>query len=194
MGSQKFGEKIISSLFASITPRTAGFNSISTADMTMAGKFLTVILMFIGASPGSTGGGIKTTTATLLFMTVISVLHGREDTEIAKKRIGRDLIYRAISITAISFTIVILVTMILSITQGNSFNFIVYLYEATSAFGTVGLSLGLTTSLTDVGKVAILLTMYAGRVGPLTLALAFARKHQLSSTAVKFPEDKLLVG
>lgn len=194
MGPQKFGGKILSSIFASITPRTAGYNSISTTDMTMASKFLTVILMFIGASPGSTGGGIKTTTATLLFMTVIAVLHGREDTEIAKRRISRDLIYRAIALTAISFTIVVLVTMILSISQGSSYNFIAYLYEATSAFGTVGLTLGLTPNLTAVSKVAVLLTMYAGRVGPLTLALAFARKHQLSSTAVKYPEDKLLVG
>ena len=194
MGPQSFKGKILSSIFASITPRTAGYNSISTTDMTIAGKFLTVILMFIGASPGSTGGGIKTTTAALIFMTIISVIHGRDETEILKKRINKSLIYRAIAITTISFFIVVLVTMILSITQKEEFSFIAYLFEATSAFGTVGLTLGLTPNLTSIGKVAVLLTMYAGRVGPLTLALAFAHKQQISSSAIKYPEDKIPVG
>jgi trk system potassium uptake protein TrkH len=194
MGPQSLKGKILSSIFASITPRTAGYNSISTTDMTMAGKFLTVILMFIGASPGSTGGGIKTTTAALIFMTVISVIHGRDDTEIFKRKMNKSLIYRAIAITGISFLIVVLVTMILSITQKEQFSFIAYLYEATSAFGTVGLTMGLTPNLTSIGKVAVLLTMYAGRVGPLTLALAFAHKQQISSSAIKYPEDKIPVG
>lgn len=194
MGPQSFKGKILSSIFASITPRTAGYNSISTTDMTMASKFLTVILMFIGASPGSTGGGIKTTTATLIFMTVIAVINGREDTEIFKKKINKSLIYRAIAITMISFTLVILVTMILAITQKGEFSLLAYLYEATSAFGTVGLTMGLTPNLTSIGKVAVLLTMYAGRVGPLTLALAFAHKQQIASSAIKYPEDRIMVG
>lgn len=194
MGPQSFKGKILSSIFASITPRTAGYNSISTTDMTMASKFLTVILMFIGASPGSTGGGIKTTTATLIFMTVIAVINGREDTEIFKKKINKSLIYRAIAITMISFTLVILVTMILAITQKGDFSLLAYLYEATSAFGTVGLTMGLTPNLTSIGKVAILLTMYAGRVGPLTLALAFAHKQMVASSAIKYPEDRIMVG
>jgi trk system potassium uptake protein TrkH len=84
--------------------------------------------------------------------------------------------------------------MILSITQKGDFSFLAYLYEATSAFGTVGLTMGLTPNLTTIGKVAVLLTMYAGRVGPLTLALAFAHKQRLSSSAIKYPEDKLPVG
>lgn len=194
MEPQSFKGKVLSSIFASITPRTAGYNSISTADMTMEGKFLTVILMFIGASPGSTGGGIKTTTATLIFMTVMTVIKGRDDVEIFKRRISKGLIYRAIAMTIISFTIVILVTMMLAITQKGEFSFLTYLYEATSAFGTVGLTMGLTPSLTAIGKVAVLLTMYAGRVGPLTLALAFAHKQHVSSSAIKYPEDKIMVG
>lgn len=192
MGPMSFKGKILSSIFASITPRTAGYNSISTTDMTVAGKFLTVILMFIGASPGSTGGGIKTTTAFLLFMTVVAVIHGREDTEMYKKRIHKSLVYRAMAITIISFLLVTMVTMILSITQKG--NFIDFLYEATSAFGTVGLTLGLTPSLTPVGKLAVLITMYAGRVGPLTLMLAFSRREGASGSAIKYPEDKILVG
>lgn len=194
MGPQSLMGKVISSIFASITPRTAGYNSISTTGMTMAGKFLTIILMFIGASPGSTGGGIKTTTATLIFLTVIAVIKGRDDVEIFNKRINKALIYRAIAITFISFSLVVVVAMILTITQGEEFSFITYLYEATSAFGTVGLSLELTPSLTSIGKIAVMLTMYAGRVGVLTLALAFAHRQYLSSAAVKYPEDKIMVG
>ncbi|SEF70753.1 trk system potassium uptake protein TrkH [Caloramator fervidus] len=192
LGSLSLKGKILSSLFASITPRTAGFNTINLSDMTVASKFLTIILMFIGASPGSTGGGIKTSTATLILMTVLSVIRGREDTELLKRRIPKDLVYRAIAITFISFILVIVVTMILSITQEG--DFMEFLYEATSAFGTVGLDLGLSPRLNLIGKIVIIFTMYSGRVGPLTLALAFARKQLCVSKAIKYPEDKILVG
>ncbi|WDU82138.1 TrkH family potassium uptake protein [Caloramator sp. Dgby_cultured_2] len=192
LGALSFKGKILSSLFASITPRTAGFNTINLPDMTTASKFLTIILMFIGASPGSTGGGIKTTTATLILMIVLAVIKGREDTEIFERRIPKELVYRAVGITFISFMLVIFVTMVLSITQQG--DFMEFMYEATSAFGTVGLSLGLTTRLDAIGKLIIIFTMYSGRVGPLTLALAFARKQLMASKAIKYPEDKILVG
>ncbi|MGK0469144.1 MAG: trk system potassium uptake protein TrkH [Clostridium sp.] len=185
--------KFLSSIFASITPRTAGFNSISTVDMTTAGKFLTIILMFIGGSPGSTAGGIKTATMVVLFMTVVSVARGREDTEIFKRRINKHLVYRAFAIAAISITIVIAVTMILSITEQGGVPFEHLFYEATSAFATVGLSLGLTTNLTIGGKIIIILTMYAGRVGPLTIILALANK-KFKSGNIKYPEGKILIG
>ncbi|MBD5639124.1 Trk family potassium uptake protein [Clostridium botulinum] len=191
MANMTFGNKILSSFFAAVTPRTAGFNSISTSDMTMAGKFLTIILMFIGGASGSTAGGIKVTTAGVLIMTVVCVVKGKQDTEINKRRISKEIVYRALAITIISLTLVITVTMILSITEVK-FPFEYYLYEATSAFGTVGITLGLTTKLSAIGKVVILLTMYAGRVGPLTLAIAFARK--LKNSSIKYPEEKILVG
>jgi trk system potassium uptake protein TrkH len=183
--------KVLSSFFAAVTPRTAGYNSISTADMTGAGRFLTVILMFIGGSPGSTAGGIKTATMGLLVMTVISVIRGREDTEMFERRIGKDLIYRAMAITMISLMLVLIVTMILAITEvGESLEYIIY--EATSAFATVGLTLGLTTKLSFIGKVVIAFTMYCGRVGPLTIALALAKKS--SNNSIRYPEDRILVG
>ncbi|APH15671.1 potassium uptake, TrkH family protein [Clostridium sporogenes] len=191
MANMTFGNKILSSFFAAVTPRTAGFNSISTSDMTMAGKFLTIILMFIGGASGSTAGGIKVTTAGVLIMTVVCVVKGKQDTEINKRRISKEIVYRALAITIISLTLVITVTMILSITEVK-FPFEYYLYEATSAFGTVGITLGLTTKLSSIGKIVILLTMYAGRVGPLTLAIAFARK--LKNSSIKYPEEKILVG
>lgn len=183
--------KFLSSFFAAVTPRTAGYNSISTADMTGAGRFLTVILMFIGGSPGSTAGGIKTATMGLLVMTVISVIRGREDAEMFERRIGKDLIYKAMTITMISLALVLVVTMILSITEvGESLEYIIY--EATSAFATVGLTLGLTTKLSFIGKVVIAFTMYCGRVGPLTIALALAKNS--SNNSIRYPEDRILVG
>lgn len=186
-----FKGKIINALFASITPRTAGFNSIPTDGMSPAGRFLTIILMYIGGSPGSTAGGIKTATFGIIFFTIVAVISGREDTEIFKKRIPKDLVLRAFIIATLGLTVVITVTMLLSMTEaGVSFEYL--LYEATSAFGTVGLTLGLTPSLSFIGKIIILLTMYSGRVGPLTLALALASKR--ASNHFKYPEDKILVG
>ena len=191
MKNMSFKGKILSSIFASVTPRTAGFNSISTADMSMAGRFLTIILMFIGGSPGSTAGGIKTTTAAILLMTIVSIIKGREDTEISKRKIPKDLVYKAFALSTLALTLVIGVTMILSITEvGASFEYI--LYEVTSAFGTVGITLGLTTKLSFIGKILIILTMYCGRVGPMTVILALANKKGKSS--IKYPEDKILVG
>jgi trk system potassium uptake protein len=192
MGPLSIKGKLISSLFASITPRTAGFNSISTTDMTIAGQFLTMILMFIGAGSGSTGGGIKVSTAALLFMTVVAVVDGREETEMYKKRVNRALVNRALAITTISAMLVGVVTMLLAITQYGLF--IQFLYEATSAFATVGLTLGFTTEMDSTGKAIIAITMYAGRVGPLTLTLALAHKQNTASSAIRYPEDKILVG
>ena len=191
MGPMGAKDKILSSVFAAVTPRTAGFNSISTSDMTLAGRSLTIILMFVGASPGSTGGGIKTSTAGILLMTVICVIRGREDTEIFKKRINKDLVYKAFTIVTLSFGIVIGVTMILSITEvGASLEYLIY--EVVSAFGTVGLTLGLTPNLTTIGKVMVALTMYCGRVGPMTLFLALTNRKK--NKGIRYPEDKILVG
>ncbi|GIM28688.1 potassium uptake protein, TrkH family [Clostridium polyendosporum] len=191
MKSMGLKDKLINSLFASITPRTAGFNSISTTDMTMAGRFLTIVLMFIGGSPGSTAGGLKTSTVGILILTIVSTIKGREDTEIFGKRLSKDTVYRAFSLFTIAIGLVLIVTMILSITEpGATFEYL--LYETISAFGTVGLSLGLTTNLSAIGKVIIILTMYCGRVGPLTIALALANRKKKSG--YKYPEDKILIG
>lgn len=192
LATLNFKGKVLASLFASITPRTAGYNTISTNDMTVAGKFLTIVLMFIGASPGSTGGGIKTSTAFLIFMTVVAVVQGKEDTEVYKKRINKSFVYRALAVTMLSFILVVVVTMVLSISQNG--DFMEYLYEATSAFATVGLTLGLTPKLTLIGKIIIIFTMYAGRVGPLTVTMAIAHKQQTTVNMVKYPEDKILIG
>ena len=155
MAEMSVVDKIMNSFFASVTPRTAGFNSIPTDGMTTAGKFLTIILMFIGGSPGSTAGGIKTTTIGIVFITVLCVIRGREDSEVFKKRFNKDLVYRAFTLIFIGFILVVSVTMLLSYTEKGA-SFISLLYETVSAFGTAGLTIGLTTKLSTIGKILII--------------------------------------
>ena len=182
--------KILASYFQSVTPRTAGYNTVDIGQLYPPTQFLIIILMFIGASPGSTGGGIKTTTFGLMSVTIFSLSKGKEDVELFRRRIPPWQVYKALSVTLLSIGLVTLVTMILSITEGG--NFLAALFETTSAFGTVGLTMGITPALTPVGRVAIILTMFAGRLGPLTLAYAFAQRRR--KTMVRYPEEKIMVG
>ena len=191
IGNMNMVDKATNSIFAAVTPRTAGFNSISTDGMTTAGKFLTILLMFIGGSPGSTAGGLKTATFGLVILSVISVIKGREDTEAFGRRFPKELVYKAFALLIIAMGLVITVTMLLSITESGE-AFIDLLYEATSAFGTVGLTTGVTQRLSSAGKVIIMITMYCGRVGPLTVALALASRRRKSG--YKYPEGKILIG
>lgn len=191
IGNMGFGDKILNSYFASASPRTAGFNSVSTDGMTNSGKFLTIILMFIGGSPGSTAGGLKTATFGIVILTVISVIRGREDTQVFGRRFSKELVYKSFALLIIGMALVIGVSMLLSITDPNE-SFINILYEATSAFGTVGLTTGVTQRLSSAGKVIIMITMYCGRVGPMTVALAFLRNKKKQTH--KYPEGKILIG
>lgn len=187
--------KLLSAFFASVSPRTAGFNSIDLTSMTIASTFLTILLMFVGGSPGSTAGGIKTSTAGVLFMTILSVINGREDTELFKRKINKETIYKALAVVVIALALIFTTTILLSITErASGAPFEHYLFEATSAFGTVGVTLGLTQKLTAIGKVIVALTMYAGRVGPLTLVVAISIRKSKRGRAIKYPEDKILVG
>lgn len=191
IANMSFMDKVMNSFFASVTPRTAGFNSISTDGMTTAGQFLTIILMFIGGSPGSTAGGIKTTTIGILIVTIICVIQGREDSEVFKRRFSKDLVYKAFTLIFIGISLVIVVTMLLSYTEKGA-SFISLFYETVSAFGTAGLTLGLTSELSSVGKVLIMFMMYLGRVGPLTVVLSITRKK--INSGIKYPEGKILIG
>lgn len=182
--------KILAAYFQAVTPRTAGYNSLNIADMTKASQFLIILLMFIGASPGSTGGGIKTTTFASIMLGVWAVITGQEQAGTFERRLPKEQVIKAMSIAFIAFLLVTVVTMILSITE--SADFLTIIFETTSAFGTVGLTMGLTPNLTAVGRILIILTMFAGRVGPLTLAFAIALKAQKS--AFKYPEEKILIG
>lgn len=190
--NMNLGEKILNSFFASVTPRTAGFNSISTGDMTMAGKFTTIILMFIGGSSGSTAGGLKTATFGILIITIFSVINGREDTEAFGRRFSKQIVYKSFTLFSIEMIIVIAVTMILTITEPSQ-KFIDLFYEATSALGTAGLTTGVTQQITNwISKVVLIFTMYCGRVGTLTVLLALI--HRKKKVGIKYPEGKILIG
>ena len=192
LGNMTLKNKVLNSFFASVTPRTAGFNSISTDGMTDSGKILTIMLMFIGGSPGSTAGGIKTTTFGLIILTVICVVKGRDDTEAFGRRYKKELVYKAFTLFAIAIAIVLTVTFILVVTEKGE-DFIDLLYEATSAFGTAGISTGVTQRLGVIGKIVIIISMYIGRVGPLTIIFALTKRKK-KKINYKYPEGKLLIG
>lgn len=182
--------KILASYFQSVTPRTAGYNSLLIGELRSATQFLIVILMFIGASPGSTGGGIKTSTFMSLIGAVWAMVRGHEDVEVFRRRIPKEIVYRALTITLAALALVITVTMILAITE--KAEFLTVLFETTSAFGTVGLSMGITPSLTVIGRLMITATMFAGRVGPLTIAFAVAQRQH--KPAFRYAQEKIMVG
>lgn len=147
--------------------------------------------MFIGASPGSTGGGIKTSTFAAIAAAVWTIIRGNVDIEVFGRRLPRDTVLKALAIAAVSMLLVVTVTGILLITEGAELETV--LFEVTSAFGTVGLSMGLTPRLMVIGKLLISATMFTGRVGPLTLAFAIAQR--LGRQGVKhYPEERIIVG
>lgn len=182
--------KVLASFFQSIVPRTAGPNTLDIAALRQATQFFIIILMFIGASPGSTGGGIKTTTFTILIGAIIAMLRGKDNISIFRYRLAQDRILKAITLSMLAIFLVILVSMILSTTEDHSF--LMILFEVTSAFGTVGLSMGLTPDLTAVGKILIALMMFMGRLGPLTLAYALTPKPD--KELYKYAEGKIIIG
>ncbi|TJX13035.1 Trk family potassium uptake protein [Tissierella creatinini] len=185
-----FGEKVLASLFQSTVPRTAGFYSVNMGALYDTSVFLLIILMFIGGSPGSTAGGIKTTTFGALVLTTLSVIRGDKDVVAFKKRISYDAINKSIAIIMVELLILVGVSFILTITE--SAGFLDLLFETTSAIATVGLTTGITPDLTDFGKVLLSVTMYFGRVGPLTMAFAFSRHHKHAN--FKYSEGNIMVG
>lgn len=192
LGPLSWPQKMLAALFQSVTPRTAGFNTIDMAKYSISAQLITIILMFIGGSPGSTAGGIKTTTFGLIIAHVVSVIIGKEDTEVFKKRVSTEAINKALALFSVAMFIVLSVTMILSITEtGHSFMDLIF--ETTSAFATVGLSLSVTPTLSIPGKLIIAFTMFAGRLGPMTLIMALATR-QAKKSKYRYPEGKILVG
>lgn len=190
-GELSWAEKLWSAYFQSVTTRTAGFNTVDLAGLLVATQFLMIFLMFIGASSGSTGGGIKTNTFMVLLVAMYSTIRGRTQVHIFRRRIANEIIFSALSVIIISLGLVLFVAFLLTVTEPGQ-DFIELLFEATSAFGTVGLTLGVTSELSPLGKIIIIFTMFAGRLGPLTLAFALAR-HKRDSK-IGYPEEKVLIG
>ena len=191
--------KILTSFFQSITPRTCGFNTVDIGLLANDTILLLIVLMFIGASPGSTGGGVKTSSAALLVMLLWNRLKGNEDVNIFNRTIPKEIVSRAISIIFASAFSVAIITSVLLITGGGNLPitesrhfFVEYLFDTVSAFGTVGLSMGITPKLNDLQKYALILMMFAGRVGPLTLAFSLSRSTGRKS--LTYAEEGVMVG
>lgn len=192
LNSLSLKDRALASFFQAVVPRTAGFNSVNMSKLEDTTVFIMIILMFIGGSPISTAGGIKTTTFGAIFLTTISVIKGDRDVVVFNKRISQEIINRSLAILSVGIILVVVVSMVLTISEDAVF--LDLLFETTSAFGTVGLSRGITPNLTIFGKILIILTMYLGRVGPLTMAFAFAKKQKTKSNNYRYSEGNLFVG
>ncbi len=184
-------EQFMAAWFQSVTARTAGFNSIDNGAMSLAGLFVTIILMFIGASPSGTGGGIKTTTLRVLTNCTHAALQGEDDVQIYNRQISPVLILKAVGVTVGSLITVMGSTTLLLITEPET-DFVKVLFESVSAFATVGLSTGITPQISLSGQLVLILTMYIGRVGVLLLIGAMFGESRRK--LVKYPEETLLVG
>lgn len=190
LGNLSFGDKVWSAYFQGLTPRTAGFNSIDITALTVPTMLLTVLLMFVGAGSASTGSGIKLSTFIILLLTTITILKGGEEVSLFGRRIKSNAILRAFTLTMISFLLVFVAIFILTITENGSF--IAIIFEVVSAFGTVGLSAGLTSELTTIGKFVIMFVMFVGRLGPVTVAsILIARKE---NSLLRYPQEDVFIG
>lgn len=189
IGNFSFFDKLWGSYFQAVTPRTAGFNTLDIAEMTTPSILLMMLLMFIGAGSGSTGSGIKVTTFVVMILATISFLRGKSETTAFNRAIKPHTIVRALSIMMISILLIFVAIFILTITEDAPF--LVIAFEVISAFGTVGLSMGITPDLTFLGKIVIIVMMFIGRIGPLTIAFVFARQKSLS---IRYPEEDIFTG
>lgn len=188
-----FGQKLLVAFFNATTPRTAGFFTTDPAKLSESGYLLTVLLMFIGGSSGSTAGGLKVGTFTVILMGMLNVFRGRRDINIGKKRIKKSLVSQALAIFAALLMMVIIATLaICAIERGQDAGFKEVLFECVSAMGTVGLTLGITPHLHTASHIILIFLMYAGRVGILTLALALAKTRR--DPDMRYPADTLLIG
>lgn len=183
-------QRTLAALFQSVTPRTGGFNTIDMAQLRDPSLMLIIALMFIGASPGGTGGGIKTTTFVAPMAVILSMLRGRPDPELFRRRLPPVVIYKAVTVALIAVAFVVSAGTLLSYVE--QVDFINALFEVVSGFGTVGLTTGLTPKLSAAGRVIIMITIFTGRVGLLTVAYALSRQHRPAS--FRYPEERIYVG
>jgi trk system potassium uptake protein TrkH len=185
--------KATNSLFMSVTARTAGFNTIDYDDASDSSNFLTILLMMIGGSPGSTAGGIKTTTFAIIGLLAWSRLMGYEMTNFASRSIRKETTERAVGLVVIAFGIVALGIFLLTAIQPAKGRFLGQMFEVASAFNTVGLSMGETTSLSGPGRLLMIMLMFLGRVGPLTLGAAIAVQQYMRSN-FRYSYEDVVVG
>lgn len=195
LGQLPFFERLGAALFQSVTTRTAGFNTVDFGEMNPMTKAFSVILMFIGAAPGSTGGGVKISTISIIFMTVVCVIRGREDTIILKRKVDKSTVYKSFAVMIIAILVVSISAAIMfaSLQTSQPTSGVDTFFEATSAFATVGLSAGITGYANIPTKIVLILSMFIGRVGPVSFALAVAMRSNIDKDKV-MPDAKILVG
>lgn len=190
LGSLSTGDAFWASFMQSVSPRTAGFNSVDLNSLRVPTMIFTIFLMFIGASPASTGGGIKTTTFALLLLNIWQVVRGKSECEIFGRRIGEETLFQAFAITSLSLLWVAFATLALTCLEDTSF--LAAAFEVVSAYATVGLSTGLSQHIGTASKIILILSMYAGRVGFMTFALALAANKP--SGHIHYPKEHIIIG
>ncbi len=184
-------EKVLSAAFQVVTARTAGFNTVDLAAYTSASAYLLIFLMFVGASPGSTGGGVKTSTVGVILAFLRSKIRARDSTSLFRRTIPADDVTKAYTVISLAMSLIFAITFVMLLDQPG-LGLKEVLFEVVSAFGTVGLSLGITPGLTSVNKAALILTMYIGRVGPVTLLYAFSRYR--AAGRFEYAEENVMIG
>lgn len=191
IGDFGFGHKVLASFFQSTVTRTAGFNSIDIGQVHDATAIIYILLMFIGGSPASTAGGLKTTTFAVMVFSTIGMVRGEHDIVIFNRKIDKEVILRALAITIVCISLVITVTMAIAIVEHDRFDSLDILFETVSAFGTVGMTRGITPHLSDISKIILGFTMFIGRVGPTTIAVGLMKT---KPSSIKYASGKILVG
>ncbi len=195
LGSLPFFTKIQASFFQSVTLRTAGYFTINQNALTDSSKFISSILMLIGGSPGGTAGGIKTVTLAVVVASIVATLKGREDIDVFKRRIPRRVLQKAITVIGVMLSLWFIAATFLEFSEGTAtYAFMDLLFETASALGTVGLTTGITPYLTSFGKVVIMICMFVGRLGPISIALALHKKMHASEDHIHYPEEDVLIG
>ena len=193
IGDMPLGLKLTNSFFNSVSPRTAGFSSIDAKNLHESTNFLTILLMMIGGAPGSTAGGIKVTTISILILTAIFFMMGHEDVQIMKNNIPHQIIFKSMCIFLLSLLLISIGTFVLLI-DNQGIPLLDALYEATSAFATTGLSTGITPSLNPISRLVLIIMMFLGRLGPLTAVIAFSQKQLIKKSTYKYSDGKISVG
>lgn len=191
IGNLSFGQKIMASMFQSVTTRTAGFLTVPQENLSSDSAFISIILMFIGGSPSGTAGGIKTVTFAMIFLAAFSIIRGKQDVELCRRKIADFYIKKALAVILVSASVLFVSTIFLSVVEGG--DFLDILFETTSALATVGLSRNLTPSLSTLGKFIVIVTMYLGRIGPMSMALAF-NSRGVKENSRHLPGENISVG
>lgn len=191
IGGMSTGDKVLNSLFQSVTFRTAGFASFSQKGLKEVSALIGMILMFIGGSPVGTAGGIKTITIAVIFFTFLSMVKERDEIVAFKKKIPVAMVKKAVTIVFISFSVAIFLSALLFVT--NDIDFVDGMYEMFSAVGTVGLTRNLTPSLNAAGRIILIIAMYLGRIGPVSMAIVF-NSQDSRKNLIKYPEENIIVG